>query len=505
MTISQEMRDYPTVLTMSEYERNWKGQGWNIIFIGPTSTWRQDWGSWEAIRDIVQNCLDETEAYQWGYDDLGLWIGDQGRGVAVADFLLGPPKLKSDYARGKFGEGMKIACLAMVRDGYPVKIETVGRELLVLFLEQEVNGHVQSLAALWRPNGSKAGTTFHFIGFTYSAYPERFTKNLPPDAFLFQGNSLINTPVTRFNQLIDPSKQLGVVLPVIYARDIYMSDINSPYSYNLWDFEMAPDRFGPKNDRDMYLSIGRLWSTCEDPELIKIFLQMVCDPPLIETAESRMVELGWQLGDNPATGLNYSRIMIQNGWAWKRAWDELIGEGVVIRTDARWDGMVKHLGYSSQSLSWSVREALGEIIKKDKDLIAESQERLRDVEVIDDSSLTPRASTHLILARAIAADVARHRKVGGVRAAIIPPASDRVRTAGMYGRGTEEIFISADMLDRGRSTVDTTIHELAHHTTGAEDAEEAHNAELSRLGGLIVERVANENYDDIIRQPDFSW
>ncbi len=114
---------------MEDYRENWQPQGFRLIVIGPTSTWRQEWGEWEAIRDIVQNALDEAEAYRWGYDDEGLWISDRGRGVAVADFLLGPPKMKPDYARGKFGEGMKIASLALVRKGYHVHIETVGREL----------------------------------------------------------------------------------------------------------------------------------------------------------------------------------------------------------------------------------------------------------------------------------------------------------------------------------------------------------------------------------------
>ena len=512
---TREVMGYPTLLTMVEYEQNWKPHGWNIIFIGPTSTWRQDWGAWEAIRDIVQNTLDETEAYQWGYDENGLWIADQGRGVAVADFLLGPPKLKPDYARGKFGEGMKIAALAMVRDGYPVVIKTVRRELRIVFLEQDVGGsHVESLAALWRPNGTDIGTTFQFIGYNGDAFPERFAVNLPRDAILFQGNSLINEPRTRFNQLIDTQKVIAMkqglsIFPqqsVIYARDIYMTDINSLYSYNLWDFELAPDRFAPKQASDMYRSMGRLWATCEDPELLKILLQMVKDPPIIETAESHQIEIfGHMMGTNPATGISYVGIMKQNQWAWQKAWDEVYGEAVVLRTDEKWDAMVRHLGYESTSVSWNVAESFRSIFKKDADLITESQDRLRDIEVIRDEKLTERERIHLILARAIADSIARHRRVGGVHAAIIPPASDRVRTAGLYGRSTEEIFIAADQLRRGRTVVDTTIHELAHHTTGAEDGEEAHNRELTRLGGIVVELTSQRYYDDIIGKPDFMW
>ena len=66
------------VLSMDEYHSRWQPEGWQLIIIGPTSTWRQEWGEWEAIRDIVQNALDEAEVYRWGYDEKGLWISDRG-------------------------------------------------------------------------------------------------------------------------------------------------------------------------------------------------------------------------------------------------------------------------------------------------------------------------------------------------------------------------------------------------------------------------------------------
>ncbi len=80
-----------------------------------------------------------------------------------------------------------------------------------------------------------------------------------------------------------------------------------------------------------------------------------------------------------------------------------------------------------------------------------------------------------------------------------------MRTAGMYARGAEEIYISADMLERGKTAVDSTIHEMAHHNSGAEDGNIAHSTELSRLGGLVVGRVASKKYDDIIGRPEFRW
>lgn len=184
----------PKVLTMDEYQQNWQPQGWQLIIIGPTSTWRQDWGEWEAIRDIVQNALDECEYYTWGYDDEGLYIRDVGKGIAVADFLLGPPKLKPDYARGKFGEGMKIAALALLRLGYSIRVETKSRVLWIIFLEQKVNGHAETLAALWKPNGRRSGTNFHIIGYRGTAFEDRFAVNLPKSPSLPRGRVCSASP-----------------------------------------------------------------------------------------------------------------------------------------------------------------------------------------------------------------------------------------------------------------------------------------------------------------------
>jgi len=115
--------------------------------------------------------------------------------------------------------------------------------------------------------------------------------------------------------------------------------------------------------------------------------------------------------------------------------------------------MVTHLGYTPHSVSWNVRDTLSKAITTDKDIIDISAERLREAEVIPDNQLSAKQLAHLGLARAIVDEVTplmTTKKVRAVHAAIIPPASDRVRTAGMYSRATEEIFIALSQLERAR-------------------------------------------------------
>ena len=489
----------PRVISVDEYEKVWKPQDWQLIIIGPTSTWRQEWGDWEAVRDIVQNALDEAESYRWGYDDKGLWIADRGRGVAVADFLLGPPKLKPEWARGRFGEGMKIAALALVRRGYSVHVETVGKELWIIFLEQKVNGHAEILAAMWRPDGSRTGTKFHIIGYDGPAFEDRFAVNLPRSAIVADGPSRLAQPTRRFNQLIKYTFTNSTGSR-IFARDIYMREIKSPYSYNLWSFDLAPDRHAPKNESDLWVDIGRLWSCVTKVELLEIFLRMVHFPPLFETDESHNISMErWAMGSEPVTGRLYADFVKENASVWKEAWVKNFGESAVIRTSDRWDGTVRHVGYEPHSVNWLVQDTLAQAVLTDKELVKASQERLREVQIIPDEGLSRKQRAHLRLARAIADEVCLTR-VSGVHAAIIPPASDRVRTAGMYSRTTLEIYIAADQLEKGRSTVDTVIHEIAHHTSGAEDLEEAHSEAMTRVAAKVVELTHAKKFDDLMME-----
>ncbi|MFC1910455.1 hypothetical protein ACFLXC_04105 [Chloroflexota bacterium] len=501
--ILQEVEKPPTVLSMEEYQRDWQPQGWQLIIIGPTSTWRQDWGEWEAIRDIVQNALDECEYYTWGYDSEGLYIRDVGKGIAIADFLLGPPKLKPDHARGKFGEGMKIAALALLRQGYSVKVETKGRKLWIIFLEQKVNGRAQTLAAIWKPNGStRSGTTFYIGGYKGSAFEDRFAVNLPRSSIVAEAPSSITGPYRRKNQLIKHTFPYGQSR--IFARDIYMREINSPYSYNLWSFPLAADRHAPKNEQDLWTDIGRLWSCVTRLEQLKVFLKMIKSPPLLETDESRMVNMtSWDMGIEPVTGKEYGSFVKDNASVWQEAWRSIMGDNAVIRTSDRLDGMVKHLGYQSVSLLWSVTDVLSKIVATDKEIVKTSQERLREVEVIPDDKLERHHLAHLKLARALASRI--FFTPPAVFVAVIPPASDRVRTAGMYSTSTGEIYISLEMMERGKTMIDTLVHEMAHHRQYRSDGEAAdltpsHAAAMTVIAAEVVSAIAGKGLDAMLQE-----
>lgn len=208
------------------------------------------------------------------------------------------------------------------------------------------------------------------------------------------------------------------------------------------------------------------------------------------------------MGKEPVTGKHYDQFIAEQGSAWREAWRRAVGEDAVLRTDPRWDSMVAHLGYGSVSVKWEVESALARAIKTDSTLVQESQERLREVQAIPDDRLTPRHRAHLRLARRIA-DGVLYTKVAGVHAAIIPPASERTRTAGLYSRTTREVFISLEQLDMARTTVDTLVHELAHFTSDADDLSEAHSNEMTRLASRVVEHTSKREFDEELKEAEW--
>ena len=179
-----------------------------------------------------------------------------------------------------------------------------------------------------------------------------------------------------------------------------------------------------------------------------------------------------------------------------------LDENSVIRTDSRWDNMVKHLGYQSVNVPPVTSDTVWSI-PTDKDLIRASQERLRKAAVIPDEKLERCHLAHLKLARAIAARV--FNTPPPVYVAVIPPASDRVRTAGMYSTTTTEVYIALEMMGRGKTMIDTLVHELGHHqqyrSTGeADDLTPVHAESMTRMAAEVIELVTSGAFDDLLRE-----
>ena len=492
------------------YESEYKPQGWHLLIIGPTATWRQEWKEWEAIRDIVQNALDESEQYTFGYDASGLWIADKGRGISISDFLLGPAKLKPSYARGKFGEGMKVSALVLTRLGYRVHVRTADKDLWICYFEQEVGGGntAMTLAALWKESNANTGTLFNIIGYNGDSYSKYFAVNIPKSLILQKSPSSLNSPIPRFNTIYKATAEFPATL---YCRDIYLEKIRSKYSYNLWGFDLSPDRHGPKSESDVDYDIGRTWACVTDQSMIEDLIRSTTthqEMGQMAPYESTHVSLNnWYLGRPvyPDGSPTYSEIMANNKDIWIRAFKNVCGQNAVAQTNSKFNAMVEHLGYTSVALGYNL-DALQDLLPTDEFVVSRALKDLRTTKVIPDEQLTPAEAVNLLLARAISRKVLYGSNTP-IYAAIIPVNPNTPgQTLGYYDPTLNEIYISVGVLDTGVQTVDTTIHELAHvDSGGAGDLTESHAKSMTKLASRVFRFVSLGNFDKYLKDQDFKW
>lgn len=94
----------------------------------------RDWVIIDALREIISNALDTKTKVSIKKIGKEFHIIDRGKGISQKHLLLGLSKNKNI---GQFGEGLKIAVLILLRNGFDIQIETVGRTYIPKLEEEE--------------------------------------------------------------------------------------------------------------------------------------------------------------------------------------------------------------------------------------------------------------------------------------------------------------------------------------------------------------------------------
>lgn len=115
------------------------------------------------------------------------------------------------------------------------------------------------------------------------------------------------------------------------------------------------------------------------------------------------------------------------------------------------------------------------------------------IDVIPDSELNEVQMNNLKLARAICGSMG----VYNVRAARIYPGDHR-NIVGVYSVNKQAIYISPIQLMRARDTVDTVIHELAHHVSKAQDNTDKYKESLKIVADDTIMRCEAGMYDRVL-------
>lgn len=174
--------------------------------------YRENWGEWEAIREIVQNAMDTGTKVVKKYNrDKGtLVVKDSGSGFDLKNLLIGEGDKDGVSSIGKFHEGMKFALLVCVRDGIKVRIQT-NDIVIVPKLTKMFEKNVLAID-YWTTDKSIKGTKVTMKGIK-NDYSDRFlTTNLKKGM--------------KDEVLLDKPGQL-------YVKGIFVKKIKALSGYNL--------------------------------------------------------------------------------------------------------------------------------------------------------------------------------------------------------------------------------------------------------------------------------
>jgi len=152
--------------------------------------------------------------------------------------------------RGKFAEGLKIAMVVCLRNGYPIHIRSNKLEIVT-----EV-GKIENepvLRVKYRYTRPIKGTKVTIMGYTGSSYNERFTIG-KAKLFTFGRSHIIEGGGN------------------LYVKNIWVAPLkNSMFSYDLWDVKLSESR-GIASEWDVHSEIGKMWSAVDSVELfVRLF------------------------------------------------------------------------------------------------------------------------------------------------------------------------------------------------------------------------------------------
>ena len=197
------------------------------------------WGVWQGIREIVQNWMDAfQDGDQIRHDGTRLVVHNKTGSLRQQDIaVLGSTtKVGNKQARGQFGDGLKVGCLSLAREGLDVRFWTGGQMFKASIEPSEEHG-CDVLTFRSRKNVRfKDGVRFEIDGMTRSQWDELKGR------FLFdqRGPLLQDRPGD------------------IFVKDIWVAHYDGfAFGYNLPDAQLGRDR-DLVRDFDIKWAAGRI-------------------------------------------------------------------------------------------------------------------------------------------------------------------------------------------------------------------------------------------------------
>lgn len=465
-----------TVALTEEQLGEYRHQGWKVFQPGFDISYKSQWNTpWFFIREFYQNALDEHDIAgvktkpTITMTPKGIVIEDRGRGLGAESLLLRETKGEQDL-RGRFGEGLKFACIAAVRQGYVVHIESPSIAIEA-HSSQQVMGktEVNLLTFIYKEQErATVGTRVTIEGYTGELYKDRFTT------FLGKPILEMSKAIGRFERheavYMEPKGRL-------YVGDIFIRDLDAPsnYSYNLWGLELNPDRISEVNYSNLVTQVAKLWGSLNKTDIATLVMKAMTTKGTFES------DLGW--GD----------VRISCRQCWEEAWQMLFGRRAVLRTNPNLSKLAEAYGYKSVGEGWGYKVLyfLRYLVPTDESIVSTRMKELTSPKIIKDSYLTKAELTNLNLVRFLSDSCGSCTHQGSkpsIVAAKIPPdprTGDVILGLCSLDEGT--IYLSEGILDNDEDALSTFYHEMGHWVGGpdAVDGSMEHTKAVQRVASTM--------------------
>lgn len=204
------------------------------------------WGIWEAVRELLQNAIDQHGndvqsklCFDYTPGKEMLIVGATNCCLSPRTLLLGmSTKLADRKAIGQFGEGYKLALLVLTRFNYGVTIRTGNEAWKPAFeFSEEYDSSVLTIER-YRTEGDAGGVFFDIEGVTgadFAKITERYLGNTPPNRILYE----------------------DYLKGKVFVNGLYVCEVpNLQYGYNF-----SPDRLKLDRDRGMASTFDITWES----------------------------------------------------------------------------------------------------------------------------------------------------------------------------------------------------------------------------------------------------
>jgi len=425
-----------------------------------------EWHAYEGIRELLQNGVDaETEfgaKLTVRHRDDVLVIENEGTTLPHEALLLGhTSKTDRPDMRGKFGEGLKLGVLALVRAGHKVKIRS-GSEVWVPAIRRSDKFDADVLVFdifTGRKGSNRVLVEVHGVGKEEWAAMK--------DCFLFLGLSKIGDCVeTGSGRLLKDLRFAGK----IFVKGIFVQ--NAPelrYGYDLTEAELDRDRKMVESF-DLRWNMGRIWleATRRDSSLIPTLSSLLAEakPDVAGIDRYNSYQVSKDVLDAVASDFASAH-----------------GDAAIPVSTLGESEEVGHLGKRGVI----VPEPLRAVLERKMGTLDEQRQKLRDEVVTRHgwSDLSPMEQSSV--KRAIALVAAASPLPSGLPSLTL----DQVEVADFRDENLlglfkdEKVILAKRILTDPAATLRVCVHETAHRC-GA-DGSKGHVGEIERIWSEIFE------------------